>query len=93
MDVLLIMGKVKNLKTKEDRLKEGISLLTQLREAGVKQLYGGYQELKAKISEWVNTGEAWEGSIPFPEHGRVAEVELPKYDNRAAGLHFKVKKG
>ena len=87
------MGKVKELKTKQERLKEGISLLTQLREAGVKVTYGGFQELKSKISEWVNTGETWEGSVSFPEHGRVAEVELPKYNNRAAGLHFKVKKG
>lgn len=87
------MGKVKELKTKGERLKEGVSLLTQLREAGVKELYGGFQDLKQKISDWVNTGEAWEGSVPFPEHGRIAEVELPKYNNRAAGLHFKVKKG
>jgi hypothetical protein len=87
------MGRVKELKTKQERLKEGISLLTQLREAGVKETYGGFQELKSKISEWVNTGETWEGSVSFPEHGRIAEVELPKYNNRAAGLHFKVKKG
>jgi hypothetical protein len=86
------MGKVKEVKTKAERLKEGVSLLTQLREAGVKELYGGYQDLKGKISEWVNTGESWEGTVAFPEHGRVAEVELPKYNNRAAGLHFKVKK-
>lgn len=89
----LSMGKVKELKTKEERVKEGISLLTQLRQAGVKEQFGGFQELKTRISEWVNTGEPWEGSVSFFEHGRVAEVELPKYNNRAAGLHFKVKKG
>ena len=87
------MGKVKETKTKEERLKEGVSLLTQLREAGVKQSYGGFQELKTRISEWVNTGEPWEGSVSFPEHGRVAELELPKYNNKPAGMHFKVKKG
>lgn len=86
------MGKVKVVKTKEERLKEGISLLKQLREAGVKELYGGFQELKTRISEWVTTGDSWEGTISFAEHGRVAEVELPKYNNRAAGMHFKVKK-
>ena len=48
------MGKV--LKTKEDRLKEGIHLLTQLRDGHVKEQYFGYQELKLMISEWVNTG-------------------------------------
>jgi hypothetical protein len=85
------MGKQKEPKTKEERLKEGISLLTQLKNANVKELIYGYQELKRQISEWVNTGEAWEGTIPFPEHGREAVVELPKYNNKAAGIHFNVK--
>jgi len=83
---------VKQLKSKEERLKEGISLLTQLKEANVRQ-YGGFAELQEKISEWVKTGEPWEGSIPFPEHGRVAELVLPKYNNKAAGMAFNVKKG
>ena len=82
---------VKQLKTKEERLKEGISLLTQLKEANVRQ-YGGFTELQEKISEWVKTGEPWEGTIPFPEHGREAKLELPKYNNKAAGMNFKVKK-
>lgn len=85
------MGKPKELKSKEDRVKEGVSLLTQLRTAFVKEHIYGYQELKRQISEWVNTGEPWEGTIPFPEHGREAVVELPKYNNKAAGIHFNVK--
>lgn len=85
------MGKPKLPKTKEERVKEGVSLLTQLRQAGVKETFGGFQELKQRVQEWVSTGESWSGSIPFSEHGRVAEVELPKYNNRAAGIHFKVK--
>jgi hypothetical protein len=85
------MGKPKELKSKEDRVKEGVSLLTQMRNANVKEQIYGYQELKRQISEWVNTGEAWEGTIPFPEHGREAVVELPKYNNKAAGIHFNVK--
>ena len=85
------MGKPKEPKTKEERVKEGISLLTQLRTAHVKENIYGYQELKRKISEWVNTGEAWEGTIPFSEHGREAVVDLPKYNNKAAGIHFNVK--
>ena len=51
------MGKQKELKSKEDRVKEGVSLLTQLRTAFVKEHIYGYQELKRQISEWVNTGE------------------------------------
>ena len=86
------MGRVKELKTKEERVAEGVNLLKQLREAGVKVTFGGFQELKGRISDWVNTGEPWEGVVGFPEHGRVAEVELPRYTNRAAGINFKVKR-
>ena len=83
------MGKKE--KTKEDRLKEGISLLKQLKDAHVKENGNGYQEFKQKISDWVTTGDAWHGTILFPEHGRVGEVELPRYNNKAAGMNFKVK--
>jgi hypothetical protein len=48
--------------------------------------------LKDKISEWVNTGEAWTGNVPFPEYGRVAELVLPKYSGHTATLAFKMTK-
>lgn len=79
-------------KTKEERLKEGISLLTQLKTNGVRGNSLGFLVLKQKISEWVDSGEPWDGTVPFEEYGREAIVSLPKYDNKAAGLHFKVKK-
>lgn len=82
-------GKI--LKTKEERLSEGINLLTQLRTAHVKENIYGYQELKRMISTWVETGNPWEGAIPFPEHGREAVVKLPQYNNKAAGIYFNVK--
>ena len=84
------MAKV--LKTKAERVKEGVSLLQQLRDMGVKEFYDGFQELQNTVRDWVNSGEPWQGVVPFPEYGRVAEVELPKYNNRAAGINFKVKK-
>jgi hypothetical protein len=87
------MGRLKQIKPKEDRVREGISILKQLRDAGVKEHLGGFQELKSRISEWVRGEDGWEGTIPFPEHGRVAEVELPRYDNKAAGINFKIKRG
>ena len=86
------MGNGKQIKIKSDRLKEGISILKQLRDAGVKEHSLGFIELKTKISEWVNSENAWDGTIDFSEYGRVADVELPRYDNRAAGINFKVKK-
>jgi hypothetical protein len=83
---------VKEIKTKADRLKEGINLLKQLRDNGVREYSFGFIELKEKISEWVKSEESWEGTIDFSDYGRVAIIELPKYDNKAAGINFKVKK-
>ena len=84
------MGKVKQIKPKEDRVKEGIALLKQLKEAGVRDFSFGFIELKTKISEWIAGEDSWEGTIDFQDYGRQAEVELPKYTNRAAGINFKV---
>ncbi len=86
------MGKVKTIKPKEDRLKEGINLLKQLKDNGVKEYSLGFIELKDKISEWVKSEDGWEGTISFSDYGRIAEVDLPKYTNRSAGINFKVKK-
>jgi hypothetical protein len=86
------MGKPKEVKSKEDRVKEGISLLKQLKDSGVKDHSLGFIELKDKISGWINSETSWEGSIDFREYGRVAEIDLPKYNNRAAGINFKLKK-
>jgi hypothetical protein len=86
------MGKVKTIKSKEDRVKEGINLLKQLRDNGVKDYSLGFIELKTKISEWVSGEDGWEGDISFSDYGRIAEVDLPKYTNRSAGINFKVKK-
>ena len=77
-------------KTKEERLKEGLSLLTQLKGGGVRGNSLGFLALKQQISAWVDTGVSWEGTVPFTEYGREAVVSLPKYNNKAAGLNFKV---
>jgi hypothetical protein len=79
----------KKEKSKEDRLKEGLSLLNQLTTNGVRANSLSFMDLKQKISAWVASGEPWDGTVPFPEYGREAIVSLPKYDNRAAGINFK----
>ena len=79
-------------KTKEDRLKEGLSLLNQLKTNGVRANSLSFLDLRQKISSWIETGEAWDGTVPFPEYQREAIVSLPRYDNRAAGIQFNIKK-
>ena len=84
---------MQSLKTKEDRLKEGLHILNQLREGGVSDVSGGFIDLKKQVSEWVTTGKAWDGRIEFPEYGRYALVELPKSSKVMAGLAFKRMRG
>jgi hypothetical protein len=86
------MGVKKEQKTKEERLKEGITLLKQLRENGVSDTSNSFIVLKGVVSEWVTSGNPVTDVVPFPEYGRVAEIDLPKYNNRSAGINFKVKR-
>jgi hypothetical protein len=79
------------LKTKEERLKEGLSILKQLMDAGVSNKAEPFLELQKHISEWVSTGKTWDGRIEFPEYGRYALVELPKSANVSSTLAFKRK--
>jgi len=79
-------------KPKADRLREGVHLLKQLQHAGVAETAPGYMDLKEQITQWVETGERWEGRITFPSYGRYADVVLPKKATHTATIAFKVKK-
>ena len=78
-------------KTKAERLREGLHLLEQLQKGGVRSNVLSFLDLKQKVSTWVETGDEWRGTIPFPEYGREGIVHLPKWDNAAAGMHFRVR--
>ena len=82
----------KEEKTKEARLSETINLLRQLQENGVRSNSLSYLDLKQKMSEWVQVGGSADYTVPFPEYGREAIVSLPRYNNKAATIDFKVKK-
>ena len=83
---------MKKEKTKEERLSETVNLLTQLRNNGVRGNSLGYLELKSKLSTWVESGTPCDFIVPFREYGREAVVSLPRYNNKAAGINFKVVK-
>ena len=80
-------------KLKEDRLKEGISLLKQMNDMIQDLDHPGMVELKKVITAWVNDGKAYDGKIDFYDHDRYAEVSLPRTANRAATVAFKNKGG
>ncbi len=86
------MGKQKEPKPKEERLQEGITLLKQLKEAGIKDHTMSYLRIKQQITEWIQTGEPFEEKIPMEEYGRIAEIALPRYTNRIAEIQLKVKR-
>jgi hypothetical protein len=77
-------------KTKADRLREGMYLLGQLQKGGVRTNALSFLDLKQKISTWIESGEEWQGTIPFPEYGREGILHLPKFTNKVAGMHFNV---
>ena len=79
-------------KPKEDRLKEGISLLKQMNDMIQDLEHPGMVELKKVITVWVADGKAYDGKIDFYDHDRFAEVSLPRTANRAATVAFKNKK-
>jgi uncharacterized protein YaeQ len=85
------MGRPKIQKTKEERLREGISLLTQLKETGMKENTIIFQQLKKQITDWISTGEPYEESIDAPECGRTVMISLPRYNNRAGDIRLKVR--
>lgn len=83
-------GSGHNEKTKEERVKEGIELLRKLQEIGVSQYTVGWKEVQDAISTWVREGIAWQGKIPFPTKGRVAEIVLPMRSGRVANMWFRI---
>ena len=79
-------------KSKEERLKEGISLLKQMRELIRDNEHPGMIELQKIITQWIEDGKAYDGSVDFYDHDRTAELSLPRTANKAATLAFKNKK-
>jgi hypothetical protein len=80
------------LKSLADRLKEGVTLLLKLREVGITDTEPGFQELKAKISEWTKSEDAWSGEIEFARYGRYANVILPSKPGVVASMTLKTRK-
>jgi hypothetical protein len=76
-------------KTQGERLVEGAHLLRQVLELVKHDTAPGYDELKAQIRTWVETGKSWDGRIDFPTIGRYALVELPRSVAREASVNLK----
>ncbi len=65
------------LKSKAERVKDAVKLLTVMREYGIPANDGGYLDIKQKLDQWIQGGEKWSGTIRFSHIANTAELELP----------------
>lgn len=79
-------------KTKEDRVKETVTILRKLQEVGIADTDPGYKQVKELMTAWVATGEASSHTVDFYRAGRRGELTLPRRADRAAGLALKALK-
>jgi hypothetical protein len=80
-------------KPKAERLQETITILKKLQEVGIPETDQGYVDAKAKLSAWVQTGEAAKHIVTFPLVSRRGELILPKRAGVAASLLLKTVTG
>ncbi len=65
-------------KSYSDRVEECVRVLQEMRSVGVPEDTVGYRELRARMHDYIKTGDPWQGKIEFPEMERVAHVLLPR---------------
>jgi hypothetical protein len=77
-------------KCKADRLKETIRLLKELERVGLSEAVLGYSEIKRVMTQWVMDGEKNYVEVDIPKMNRIAQVSMPKEDDKAASILLKV---
>ena len=65
------------LKSKEERVKDAVKLLTVMKEYGIPTNDAGYIEIKQRLDEWIKGGDKWTGIIRFSRIANTAELDLP----------------
>lgn len=76
-------------KSFSDRVEECVRVLKEMRDYGIDAENRGYAELKARIDDYIKTGDPWQGRIPFPDIERVAIVLLPRPARSAVEVSFR----
>ena len=70
-------------KTKEERVKDAVKLLMQLKEIGIPATDPGYLDTKQHLDAWIQDGDHREVKIPFPRALRVGHLMLPRATGRS----------
>jgi hypothetical protein len=77
-------------KTKGERLKESVTLLKKLPEAGIPTHHEVYVQINESLSNWVNSGIPSSQTIDLGTH--LGELTLPVNKNETILFHIKAKK-
>ena len=77
-----------DLKTKEDRVRESVTILKKLMEVGITSMDPGYKQVKGHLDKWIADGEYAEYKLEFARYGRRGELILPKRKEKPASLQI-----
>ena len=75
-------------KTKEERVREAVTILKKLMEVGITAMDPGYKQVKEHLDKWIADGEYAEYKLEFARYGRRAELILPKRKDKSASLEL-----
>jgi hypothetical protein len=78
------------VKPREERLKETITLLNKLPEVGIPKTHPLFLRVKDLMTGWVNMGPVVSERIDFGSHW--GDLTLPVKAGRVASLDMKVKR-
>jgi hypothetical protein len=77
-------------KSKAERVKEAVEILTQLKEVGVPDTDSSYKMTKMYLDAWIDDGEPRLEKIYFPKMMRTGHMLLPRLAGRPASFALKV---
>jgi len=77
-------------KTKEDRVREAVTLLKKLPTAGIPTSHEVYLHVNDRISNWVKMGLPSSETIDLGSH--TGELVLPVVKDENISFHLKAKK-
>jgi hypothetical protein len=77
------------LKTREERVKEGITLLRRLKETGVPTTSPSFKDIQQLVSDWVIRGEAISSTVHILRSDRDAVITLPAEVGKTAQIVLK----
>ena len=66
-----------SIKSKEERVKESITILNKIKGLGISAMDPGFKELSIQFSEWIKGTESWTGEIELHRYQRTAKLHLP----------------